>query len=166
MSTPDFKALPRHDQIALGSGVLVFIASFLPWYGLKVDGDSPLRALGAHNSTTDAWHGLAAFGLILLLLSLAVTAAQLFVRENLPELPVSYPIVAAGLACLGALFVLIKSFDLPSIGGAGASVGLRWGGWILIILSIVQAVISVLRAVHDANAKPAGGGAAPGVPSA
>jgi Family of unknown function (DUF5336) len=154
---PDFKAMARHDQIALGSGALVFIASFLPWYGVKFKGSLAGFAVG--NTTTDAWHGLAAFGLILSLLALAVTAAELLAKDSLPELPVSYPIVAAGLASLGALFVVIKSFDLPGGSGPGFSVGLRWGGYILIILILVQAVISVMRVVHS------GGKSAPPAPT-
>jgi hypothetical protein len=150
-STPDFKALSRHDQIALGSGVLVFIASFLPWYGASGGGVSV---------SVTAWHGLAAFGLILLLLSLFVTAAELFAKDSLPELPVKYPLVEAGLAGLGALFVIIKSFDLPSGGGFGVDYGLRWGGYILIILAIVQAGINVMRALH------ANDGGAAGIPPA
>ena len=161
-SVPDFKAMPRHDQIALGSGVLVFIASFLPWYGVKVSGEFAAFVGGDH--TVTAWHGLAAFGLVLLLLSLAVTAAQMFSADKLPELPVSYPILAAGLASLGALFVIIKSFDLPSGSAAGIDVGLRWGGWILMVLVIVQAGISVLRAVHANDGKAGGAASTPPAP--
>jgi hypothetical protein len=136
---PDFKALSRHDQIALGSGVAVFIASFLPWYGASF--------LGQSTSVT-AWHELAAFGMVLLVLALLMVAAELFARDSLPSLPVSYPVVEAGLSGLGALFVIIKSFDLPSGGAGGIDYGLRWGGYILIVLSIVFAGINVLRALH------------------
>ena len=152
-STPDFKALSRHDQIALGAGVLVFIASFLPWYGASFAGSSV---------SVTAWHGLAAFGLILLLLALVLTAAELFAKDSLPELPVSYPVVEAGLAGLGALFVIIKSFNLPSGGAFGVDYGLRWGGYILIILTIVQTGINVLRAMHAND----GGGSTGAPPTA
>jgi hypothetical protein len=151
-STPDFKALSRHDQIAVGSGVLVFIASFLPWYGASGGGVSV---------SVTAWHGLAAFGLVLLLLSLFTTAAELFAKDSLPDLPVSYPMVEAGLAALGALFVIIKSFDLPSGGAFGVDYGLRWGGYILIVLTIVQAGINVMRALHAGD-----GGASSNPPAA
>ena len=146
-SMPDFKAMPRHDQIALRSGVVVFNASFLPWYGASFAG---------HSVSVTAWHGLAALGLILLLLALLATAAEMFAKDSLPELPVAYPLLEAGLACLGALFVIIKSFDLPSGGGFGVSYGLRWGGWILLIAVVVQAGISVMRALHakDNDAPP------------
>ncbi|HVT65512.1 MAG TPA: hypothetical protein VHD81_10175 [Mycobacteriales bacterium] len=140
LSAPDFRALPRHDQVALGVGVLVFLASFLPWYGVTI--------LGVSTSYT-AWHaGLTAFGLILLLLATATTAAELFAKDALPELPVGNQVVEAGLAGVGALLVVIKSLDLPSGSGLGVDVGLRWGGWILILATVAQAGISVLRAVH------------------
>jgi len=155
--TPNLRAMPLHDQIALGSGVLVFVASFFPWHGAKITDALSLGVSGG--STTDAWHGLAAFGLILSLLALVVTAAELLASDGLPALPISYAIIAAGFACLGALFVVIKTVDLPTAGGPGFSVGLRWGGWALIVLIVAQAVISVLRVVHAGDSKT-------GVPSA
>jgi hypothetical protein len=160
-SAPDFTATTRHDQLLLGCGVLVFIASFLPWYGVKFN---DFGGFTGASSTTDAWHGLAAFGLILLLASLIVTAAERFAKDSLPEAPVSYAAVSAGLACVGAACVIIKSFDLPSGGGPGFSVGLRWGGWLLLILVVAQAVLSVLKIVHANDGAPAGGVAAPDVP--
>jgi len=147
-SMPDFKGLARNDQIALGSGVLVFICSFLPWYGVS---------LGPLSKTFTAWHGLAALGLILLLLATLTTAAEVFAKDSLPELPIAHPMLEAGLAALGALFVIIKSFDLPSGGAFGFDYGLRWGGYILIVLTILQAGINILRAVHAND----GGSAAP-----
>lgn len=140
-SGTDFMSLVQDDRVAIGSGVLVFIASFLPWYGATFLGES---------SSVTAWHGLAAFGLVLLLLGLAALVADIYAKDSLPELPApaTYPILAAALASLGALFVIIKSFDLPSGSAPGVSVGLRWGGWLLIIFVIVQAVISVLRALQ------------------
>ncbi|HWA67088.1 MAG TPA: DUF5336 domain-containing protein [Mycobacteriales bacterium] len=164
MSAPDFKSLSRNDQIALGAGVLVFVASFLPWYGVKFKGE--LAAFGAGSATVNAWHGLAAFGLVLLLLGLVVVAAQTFAGANLPELPTSYEVVAAGLSCLGALFVIIKSFDLPSYSGADASVGLRWGGWILLILVVVQAVATVMRVMASGGFAASSGRPSAPVPPA
>jgi hypothetical protein len=154
-SMPDIKSLPRNDLIVLGSGVLVFIVSlFFPWYGVKFKGATAALDGFGGSSTTNAWHGLAAFGLILLLLGLFVVAAQIFAAGALPELPVGYAMIAAGLSSLGALFVIIKSFDLPSGSAIGFSVGLRWGGWLLIILVLVQAVFSVIRALSSGEAVP------------
>jgi uncharacterized membrane protein len=151
VSEPEFYAANRHDLVAFGAGVLVFLASFLPWYGEKFNGT---LAESGVNGTTDAWHGLAGIGLILLLLSLVVTAAEPFVRDGRPVLPVG--IAAAALACVGAVLVVIRSLDLPSANVPGATVALRWGGWTLLVLVVVQAMISVLRVVHAGDAKPTG----------
>jgi hypothetical protein len=164
-SMPDFKSLPRNDLIVLVSGVLVFIVSlFFPYYGASIKETVP----GFSGSTsTNAWHGLAAFGLILLLLALILVAVQVFAAGSLPDVPLGYAMIAAGLAVLGALCVIIKSFDLPSGSGFGVSYGLRWGGWLLMILVIVQAVFSILRALSSDEGVPwqsSGGAAAPPPP--
>jgi hypothetical protein len=143
---PEHRPTDRHDLIAVGAGILVFVASFLPWYGVKFEGSV---AESGVNGTVDAWHGLAGVGLILLLFSLVVTAAEPFGGEEMPRLPVR--IAAAVLACAGALFVVIRSFDLPGSDVPGASVGLRWGGWILVVLVVAQALISALRVVHSGD---------------
>ncbi|HEX4015303.1 MAG TPA: hypothetical protein VHX15_01075 [Frankiaceae bacterium] len=141
---PDGYSVPRHDVIALVSGLLVFVASFLPWYALTFEGGP---AESGVTGSFNAWHGLAGIGLILMLFSLVVTAAEpYFGEDGSTPLPVS--IVAAVLACVGALLVVIRSLDLPTPDVPGVSAGLRWGGWILILLVVLQALISVLRVVH------------------
>jgi hypothetical protein len=133
----------RHDAIAFGCGFLVFIASFLPWYGVTLSGGPAEAGL---TGTFNAWHGLAGVGLILLLFSLVATAAEPFLGDAVPALPLR--IGAAVLACVGAALVIIRSFSLPKVDVPGADVSLRWGGWVLIVLVVLQAMISVLRVVH------------------
>ncbi|HWA67089.1 MAG TPA: DUF5336 domain-containing protein [Mycobacteriales bacterium] len=145
MSAP----MSRHDLVAVGAGVLVFIASFLPWYGVKFDGG---LAESGVNGSVDAWHGLAGVGVILLLFSAVATAAEPMLGEERPRW--LGPIVAAVLACLGAAFVLLKSFSLPTPLVAGATTHLEWGGWILVVLVVIEALVSVLRVVH-AGDRPA-----------
>jgi hypothetical protein len=126
-------------------GLLVFLASFLPWYGVT--------GFGVTSSYT-GWHaGLSALGLILLLLATGVTAAELFARDSLPQLPFAYPLVEAGLAGVGAVLVVVKSLDLPADSALG-DVALRWGGWILVLVTIGQAGITALRAVHANDGVP------------
>ncbi|HVW81337.1 MAG TPA: DUF5336 domain-containing protein [Mycobacteriales bacterium] len=141
-------AMSRHDLVAVGAGVLVFIASFLPWYGVTFHGG--LAEAGV-NGSVDAWHGLAGVGVILLLFSAVATAAEPLLGEDRPTW--LGPIVAALLACLGAAFVLVKSFSLPAPLVPGATTHLEWGGWILIVLVVVEALVSVLRVVHAGDAK-------------
>lgn len=148
-------SMSRHDLVAVGAGVLVFIASVLPWYGVKFDGGV---AESGVNGSVDAWHGLAGIGVILLLFSAVATAAEPMLGENRPRRLI--PAVAALLACLGAVFVLIKSFSLPTPLVPGATTHLEWGGWILLVLVVVEALVSVLRVVH-AGDRPSGLGGEP-----
>jgi hypothetical protein len=147
-------SMSRHDLVAVGAGVLVFVASFLPWYGVKFDGGVAETGV---NGAADAWHGLAGIGVILLLFSAVATAAEPMFGEDRP--PRLMPSVAALLACLGAVFVLVKSFSLPAPLIPGATTHLEWGGYILLVLVIVEALVSVLRVVH-AGDRPSGLGAA------
>jgi hypothetical protein len=144
---PETNSMGRHDLIALVSGLVVFLASFLPWYGVTFNGGPAETGV---TGTVNAWHGLAGVGLLLLLFSLVVSAGEpYFSREGSSTLPVA--IGAAVLACVGALLVIIRSLALPSINVPGTSVALRWGGWILLVLVILQATISVLRVVHSGD---------------
>ncbi|MGN6475013.1 MAG: hypothetical protein ACTHK4_15380 [Mycobacteriales bacterium] len=133
----------RHDGIAFGCGLLVFIASFLPWYQVTLAGGP---AESGVTGTYNAWHGLAGLGLILLLFSLVVAAAEPFAGDVFPPLPIR--LLTAALACVGAALVILRSLNLPSVDIPGAQVGLRWGGWVLIVLVVLQAMISILRVVH------------------
>jgi hypothetical protein len=144
MAQTDLRSLPRNDQAFLGLGALVLIASFLPWYGSSYS----LNVLGKGLSggySTNAWHGLAAFGIILMLTATGLVLVQLFAQSELPDMSVSWNVIVLALDALGAVFIIIKSFDLPSASGNGVSIGLRWGGWILIIVAIAQVVVGALR---------------------
>jgi hypothetical protein len=145
MAQTDFRSLSRIDQIFIGLGVLVLIAaSFLPWYGVSFSIGIPGHTVSS-NSTTHAWHGWAALGIILMLVATALVVEQLLPDTKLPELKVSWNVIVLALDALGALLIVIKSFNLPSASVPGFSVGLRWGGWILIIAAIAQVVVAVMR---------------------
>ena len=167
MESPDIRQLPRNEQWFLGAGVLVFVASFLPWYGVSYN----LSFAGVKSSgsaSINAWHSYATLGLLLIVAATVVAAAMAFTVDSLPELPVSWNVVVTGLSVVGALLVVVRSLDLPSVSGPGASVGLRWGGWILLIACIAHAVLAVtrLRASGDAMPWAERGGPAPHPPSA
>ena len=145
----DHASMSRHDLVAVGAGFLVFVASFLPWYGVTFNGG---QAESGVNGSVDAWHGLAGIGVILLLFSAVATAAEpMLLGENRP--PRLVPAIAAVLACVGAAFVIIKSLALPNALVPGATVSLRWGGWVLLVVVVVQALVSVLRVVHAGDDK-------------
>ncbi|HVT65511.1 MAG TPA: hypothetical protein VHD81_10170 [Mycobacteriales bacterium] len=133
----------RSEMALLATGVLSFIASFFPWYSATFAGDvAELGVTGTYN----AWHGLMAVGILLVLFSLVVTASGPLLGEEPP--PRGLAISAALLACAGAVLVLVKSFDLPSLDIPGVTAHLRWGGWLLIALVLVHAVLCLVRAVQ------------------
>src|SRR5581483_6591055 len=121
MAQTDLRSMPRNDQAFLGLGVLVLIASFLPWYGYSFSVSVLGRGISSSGSTT-AWHGLAAFGIILMLIATGIVAVQLMTDTTMPQMQVSWNVVVIALDALGALFIVIKSFDLPSASGPGGSV--------------------------------------------
>lgn len=145
MAQTDFRSLSRNDQMFIGLGVLVLIAaSFLPWYGTTFS--ASYLGHGIHTtSTTHAWHGWAALGLILMLIATALVVEQVLPDTKLPELKVSWNLVVLGIDALGALLIVIRSFTLPSADVVGISTGLRWGGWILIIVAVAQVVVGFMR---------------------
>jgi hypothetical protein len=142
----------RHDVALIVTGVLVFIAAFQPWYGVSFSGG---EAEAGVTGTFNAWHGRAGAGVLLVLFSLVAAAGAPFFGEDTSPRPLA--IVTSLLAVAGAALFLQQSFALPDSDIEGVSVSLRWGGWTLVVLTIVHATISVLRAVHatDGHAPPA-----------
>lgn len=167
MESPDLRQLPRNEQWFLGAGVVVFVASFLPWYGVSYN----LNFAGVKSSgsaSINAWHSYATLGLLLILAATVIAGVMDFARDTLPDTALSWNVVVTGLSAVGALLVVVRSLNLPSASGPGASVGLRWGGWILLIACIVHAVLAVMRMRASGEPMPWAhhGGAAPQPPAA
>lgn len=161
MDQNDIKNLPRNDQVVLGAGVLVFIFSFLPYYGASG------TVFGTHASTsTSAWHGWNVLGLLLLLAATLIAAAQVFAASSVPESPVSLNLVVAGACALGAIIVVIRSFTLDHGSVGGFDYGLRWGAYLLMIAAVVQAAFAVLRLRASGDAMPWDNRGAPAPPAA
>ena len=161
MDQNDIKNLPRNDQMILGAGVLAFIASFLPYYGVSGS------FFGHHESTsTSAWHGWNVFALLLILAATLIAAVIVFAASSMPELPVSPNFAVAGLAALGTLILIIRSFTLDHGKIGGFSYGLRWGAYVLIILCVVQTVFAVIKLRESGEAMPWEGGSDKAAPPA
>ena len=151
MDQHDIKNLSTNDKVFLGAGILVFIASFFPYWGVSVDGAGAFP--GGSESTT-AWHSYATLALLLLLASLLLGAVVIFSRTTLPDISISWNVIVLGLAALGALLLIIRSFTLESGDSAGFSYGLRWGAYVLMILALVQTVFAFLRTKDAGDAMP------------
>ena len=133
----DLSKLTLSDKIIAGSGILLFIAYFLPWF--KVDnglGDSVSFSGG---DVGFLWSTLPM--LIGLVLAGVVIASKMF-DVKLPDLPVPWAQAFLGLGALAALLVLLKlllgeevfGFDLDRGFGlfvaAIAAIGLAVGGFL------------------------------------
>ena len=145
MAQTDVRQLPRNDQGVLAAGVLVFIASFFPYYGYSLSGKvgNPLGINASHSWT--AWHSYATLGLLLVLAATIVAAVQVFAGESLPEMPVSWNLVVLGLSALGTLLFIIRSFTLDSGDIGPLSYGLKWGAYVVMILCLAHTAFAFLR---------------------
>lgn len=143
----DLKQVSRNDKGVLGAGIVAFIASFLPYYGVSYN------FAGIHESASvNAWHGYAILGLLLVFAAALIVAARVFANANLPQLPVGVNLLAAGLAGLGTLLIIVRGFTYPHASGVGGSVGVKWGGYVLFIVCIAETVFLALSA-RDAGEK-------------
>jgi hypothetical protein len=153
------KALSRIDQVLLGSGILVFIFSFFPYYGAKVSGSINGLDVGGGSSSVTAWHSYSTLALLLVLFGTIVAAAAILARGSLPSVAIGPRWIAAGLCALGALLYVIRLFTLPShhvnFGqGLSGSEGVRWGGYLLLVIVLINAAAAVLGALNSDESKP------------
>src|SRR5436305_13957785 len=85
MADINVRELPRNDQGVLAAGVLAFIASLFPYYGVSV------HSLGVNgSSSTSAWHSYATLALLLVIAAPPVAALQASARASLATTGVSW----------------------------------------------------------------------------
>jgi hypothetical protein len=132
----DLKQIDRNDQGIVGAGIVAFIASFLPYWGWSG---------GNLSASTNAWTGYATLGLLLIFAAVGITALRVFAAVKLPPLPVGPNLLVVALAALGALLVIIRGFTYPHGSLLGASVGVLWGGYILMLAGIAVTVFAALN---------------------
>jgi hypothetical protein len=168
MESSDFRQLPRNDQGVLAAGVLALIASFFPYYGYSVSGKAgDLLGFNSSHSWT-AWHSYATFALLLMIAATAIAAAQVFAKDALPDIGVSWNMVVLGLSGLGALLFIIRSFTFDSGDIGPLSYGLKWGAYVVMVLMVAQTAFAFMRVRASGEAMPWAhpGGAAPHPPAA
>lgn len=97
----DLNKLSTGDKVLAGSGIVLFIASFLTWF--EYDAGFP--------SVSESGWDYFFTGVLPTLIGLAlvgyVVATKLF-DVKLPELPVPEPLVVLGLAAFAALLIIIR----------------------------------------------------------
>jgi hypothetical protein len=135
----------NNDLAVMGAGVLMFIDSFLPWYGVTIKGAS---GFPGGSASVSAWHFFGAWFPLLLVLAVAgVTASRVFGGRTLPPIAngaVSWNLIAGAVSTLAALIILIRWLTYPSASGFGVSAGAKFGTYVGLIIAIVQAVFGYL----------------------
>jgi len=146
----DLNKLTLSDKIIAGSGILLFIAYFMPWF--KVDFGIGGSVSASGGDVDFIWSTLPM--LIGLVMAGVVIASKLF-DVKLPDLPVPWSRVHLGLGGLAALLVVLKLL----IGEDPSSVIKRsYGLFIAAIAAIGLAAGGFLKFQEGDDAPAAGGG--------
>ncbi len=148
----DLNKLTTSDKVVAGSGLLLFIASFLPWFG--IDGFS-----GANGNGWDAgflWGGLPA---LLGLVAAGVVLATKLGDVKLPDLPITWGQALLAAGALSAVLVVLKLLIGHEICAFGECLDLdrKWGLFVAAIAAIGLAVGGFLK-YQEGDDAPATGG--------
>lgn len=122
----------RNDVIVMAAGSAVFLASFLPWFGIS---------LGIFSATQDAWHSLLGIAPVVLAAAVAgALAAETYAGFQVPSFRNHNPkrVRAAGSALALALLILRMIF-MPGGSYYAGVVGPRYGVFLALAAAAVQA---------------------------
>jgi hypothetical protein len=159
------KALSLQDKMIAGGGILAFIFSLFPFFGVSADGFS---------ASVNAWHSYAILGLLLLLAAVVVRSLMAAGTVTMPDIPLPWPRALAIAAGVGTALILLRglTFGGSSIGylhSDGISAGMRFWGYLLVLCGVVVTAGFVWAdrlkagtpAVKTSSAAPAAEGSAP-----
>jgi hypothetical protein len=141
----DLSKLTTTEKLIAGSGLVLFIASFLPWFEVSVEGIGSETGNGW--DVGFLWAGLPA------LLGLAAAGIILATRlgsATLPDLPVTWGQAFLGAGVLSAFLVVLKLIigeDEPT--GAdifgGVEISRAWGLFVAALAALAFAAGGYLR---------------------
>jgi len=130
----DLNKLGRTEQVLSGAGILLFIASFFPWYSYSFggfDGGSYSASAWSYPSGFMDW-----FPMLLLLVYGIVLALPAFgVAVNAPVLatPANRAFIGLVLSAFAVLLFAIQGLTYPSFDGVG---GPSWGYFVGLIVAL------------------------------
>lgn len=137
----DLDKLSRTDRIIAGSGLVLFIASFLPWFDVSATAtgfDETRSSSGNGWDVGFIWGGIPA---LLGLLAAGMILATKLGNAKMPDLPVPYGQLMLGLGGLSAFLVLLKLLvgeDAPSdaFGFVDVDISRAWGLFVATIAAL------------------------------
>jgi hypothetical protein len=129
----------KYDLAQIGLGVLIFIASLLPFYTYSFSGGG----FSASTSLT-AWHGF--FGWFAVLLS--VVAAGILVASLLANVAVpSMRLIVLALFAVATICLILALFVMPGSGisGPGYDDGHGFGYWLALLCALAATALAFMR---------------------
>jgi hypothetical protein len=143
--------LTTSDKVVAGSGLLLFIASFLPWFGIE-----------GFSGSGNGWDVGFLWGGIPALLGLAAAGVVLATKlgdVKLPDLPITWGQAILGAGALSALLVLLKLLLGEEVCGFGECIDFdrKWGLFVAAIAAIGLAAGGYLKFQEGDDAPAAGG---------
>jgi hypothetical protein len=140
-----------NDLVVMGVGVLAFIDSFLPWWGVDYKGLGG-GSVSAWNAGFGAW-----FSVLLMMVVAASIAGRVFAGRNTGAVgtsTVSWNLVNVAVPAIAAIIILLRWVTYPGAHGGGVDAGARVGTYIGLILAIVQTVFAYLAMVASGERLP------------
>lgn len=141
-TTSPIAGVHRFDLAQVGLGLLMLIASLMPFYSYSVQA----QGVDYGGASLNAWHGFFGwFGILLGIAAAGLLAAALFGKLGIPSmrLVVLGLFAAAALCLLLALFV-VPGGDLEAL-GVGLSSGHSFGYWLALVCSLAATALAFLR---------------------
>jgi hypothetical protein len=138
----DLRRLRAGEWITAGSGIVLLVSLFLPWYGGSA-------AAGA--SDASGWESLAVLDIVLALIAAAAVALLVITAtQRLPAVPLTVNTFVALAGLLAIVLVLVRVVDLPDDAGAR-----EWGLWTGLAGALGIAA-GALVAMRDERLSPSG----------
>lgn len=141
----------NHDLGIMVAGVLMFIDSFLPWYGASF--------LGATNNVS-AWSaGFGAwFPVLLVMVISASVGGNVFAGRSMPRIgsgAVSWELVNVAAAAIAVIIILLRWVTYPDAPAhSGISAGAKFGTYVGLIIAAVQTFFCYVRATTGGQRMP------------
>lgn len=153
----DLNKLTLGDKVLAGSGIALFIFSFLRWYGLdRTVGTGSFKQSFSYSE--NGWDYFL-FGILPALLALALVAyvvMRLLDGVDLPQLPVPWGVVVLGAAALAALLVILKL--LMGASHSGVDLDRKYGIFLATLAALGLAAGGFLKFQEDGGANATRGG--------
>lgn len=135
----------KFDLAQIGLGLLMLIASLMPFYSYSVTGGAGAFKIDVSESV-NAWHGFFGwFGVLLAVVAAGVLAASLFAKVAIPSMRlIVLGLFAASAVCLIIALFVVPGGDVEGL-GIGFSSGHSFGYWLALLCSLAATALAFMR---------------------